>query len=240
MRLGNRVWSAGKVLLLMGALGATFVLAFYASMRVAMRASQVQVPDLTGRTVNEARQELQNLELRLTVDENRRPHQEIPAGRVSQQDPPAGVGARPERTVRIWISSGPPSTRVPDLVSQTERTARMRLQQEGLEVASLTEVASPEYPANTIIAQEPPPSSRAPEVSLLVNRGEPEVTYVMPDVIGMDGARVESVLRTRGFRVAIVGSQPYAGVPAGTVVRQQPAGGHQVGPADTISLEVSR
>jgi serine/threonine-protein kinase len=240
MRLGNRVWSAGKVLLLVGALGATFLLAFYASMRVAMRASQVQVPDLTGRTVNEARQELQNLELRLTVDENRRPHQEIPAGHVMQQDPPAGVGARPERTVRIWISSGPPSTRVPDLVSQTERTARMRLQQEGLEVASLAEVASPEYPANTIIAQEPPPSSRAPQVSLLVNRGEPEVTYVMPDVIGMDGARVESVLRSRGFRVAIVGSQPYAGVPAGTVVRQQPAAGHQVGPADTISLEVSR
>jgi beta-lactam-binding protein with PASTA domain len=40
--------------------------------------------------------------------------------------------------------------------------------------------------------------------------------------------------------VTIVGSQPYAGVPPGTVVRQQPSGGFQVGPGDAISIEVSR
>ena len=62
----------------------------------------------------------------------------------------------------------------------------------------------------------------------------------MPDVIGMDGNRVADVLRSRGFRVSIVGSQPYAGVPANTVIRQTPAGGYQVAPADAISLEVSR
>ena len=240
MRVGTRVWSAGKLLFLIGALGATFVIAFLLSMRIAMRATEVQVPDLTGRSVNEARQILQALELRVTVDENRRPDARVPAGQVMQQDPPGGVEARPQRTVRVWVSSGPPTTRVPDLVGQTERTARIRVQQEGLEVASVTEVESPDYPADTVVAQVPPPSSRAPTVSLLVNRGEPAVTYVMPDVIGMEGARVEMVLRSHGFRVAIVGSQPYPGVPPGTVVRQQPSAGFQVGPADSISLEVSQ
>jgi beta-lactam-binding protein with PASTA domain len=47
------------------------------------------------------------------------------------------------------------------------------------------------------------------------------------------------MLRGRGFRVAIVGSQPYPDVPPGTIVRQQPAGGFQVAPSDSISLEVS-
>ena len=75
---------------------------------------------------------------------------------------------------------------------------------------------------------------------MLVNRGEAMASFVMPDVIGMEGERVAQALRMRGFRVAIVGSQPYPGVPAGTVVRQQPAGGFQVAPADAISLEVSR
>ena len=75
---------------------------------------------------------------------------------------------------------------------------------------------------------------------LLLNRGEQAVTYVMPDVIGTDGERAAEVLRGHGFRVAIVGSQPYPGVPPGTVVRQQPAGGFQVAAADPISLEVSR
>ena len=77
-------------------------------------------------------------------------------------------------------------------------------------------------------------------MSLLLNRGEESTTYVMPDVIGMDGAEVADALRARGFRVTIVGSQPYPGVPPGTVVRQQPQGGFQRGPADPISLEVSR
>jgi len=77
-------------------------------------------------------------------------------------------------------------------------------------------------------------------VSLLLNRGELTSTYVMPDVIGVDGERAADALRRQGFRVSIVGTQPYAGVPPGTVVRQQPAGGFQVGGSDAISLEVSR
>jgi serine/threonine-protein kinase len=77
-------------------------------------------------------------------------------------------------------------------------------------------------------------------VSLLLNRAEEAATYVMPDLIGTNGERAADALRGRGFRVTIVGSQPYPGVPAGTVVRQQPAGGFRVGPADSISIEVSQ
>jgi beta-lactam-binding protein with PASTA domain len=75
---------------------------------------------------------------------------------------------------------------------------------------------------------------------MLVNRAEQAATFVMPDVIGMEAARAADALRNRGFRVTIVGSQPYPGVPPGTVVRQQPSGGFQVAAADPISLEVSR
>ena len=115
----------------------------------------------------------------------------------------------------MWVSSGPRAATVPTLVGQTERTAHLRLEQDGLEVASISEFRSPDYPADVIVAQDPPPASRAPQVALLVNRGEPATTYVMPDVIGMDGERAAQALRMRGFRVAIVGSQPYPGVPAG-------------------------
>jgi beta-lactam-binding protein with PASTA domain len=47
-------------------------------------------------------------------------------------------------------------------------------------------------------------------------------------------------MRSRGFRVSIVGSQAVPGIPAGTIVRQQPAAGYKVAAADAISLEVSR
>ena len=236
----GRVWSVGKPLLLVGALVATFFLFAGIAVRVALRAREVQVPSLAGRPVNEATQTLADVGLTLKIDDNRRPDPAIPPGRIVQQDPVAGVAARKQRSVRVWLSAGPRTTTVPELVGQTERTARIRLEQDGLEIGSVTEFRSPDYAADAVVAQDPLPKAAGPRVSLLLNRGEQATAYVMPDVIGLDGSRAAETLRARGFRVTIVGSQPYPGVPAGTVVRQQPAGGFQVSQADAISLEVSR
>lgn len=239
MRFGTRFWGIGKALLLIGALGATFVLFFFVSMRIALRAGQVQVPDFVGQTVSDATRTAAGLELRLGVSDIPRSSEKVPSGRIVQQDPPAGVEARPQRTIRVWVSSGPHVTQVPALVGQTERTVNMKVEQDGL-ATTVSEIASADYPPDVIVAQDPPASARAPKVALLINRREQEAAYVMPDVIGMDGGRVEAVLRGRGFRVTITGTQPYAGIPAGTVVRQQPAAGFRVGPADPIAIEVSR
>ena len=47
-------------------------------------------------------------------------------------------------------------------------------------------------------------------------------------------------VESRGFRVAVVGSNPYPGVAAGVVIRQSPQAGFQIGPGEPVSLEVSR
>jgi serine/threonine-protein kinase len=238
--LHTRVWSLGKFFVLMGALGLTFVVFYGASMRVALWAREVEIPSLVGRTVNDATTVLAERDLGLRVDENRKPDDEVEAGRVMQQEPAAGAVSRRQRTVRVWVSSGPKRAIVPALVGQSERAAQLRLQQDGVTVSSLSEFRSADYPADVVVAQNPPGASQSPEVSLLFNRGELSATYVMPDVIGVDGARAADALRRQGFRVSIVGTQPYPGVPAGTVVRQDPAGGFRVGTSDAISLEVSR
>jgi len=232
--------SVGRWLLIACALGGTFLLFFGVALRVALRAREVQVPVLVGRTVNDASQSLGALGLTLKVDAVRRADARVSPNRIMQQDPPAGVAARTQRTIRVWLSTGPRTTTVPELVGQTERTARFRMEQDGVELDSVSEFRSPDYPADAVVSQDPPPDAKAPRVSLLLNRGEQSTTYVMPDVIGMDGTRAADALRAGGFRVAIVGSQPYAGVPAGTVVRQQPQGGFRVAASDPISLEVSR
>jgi eukaryotic-like serine/threonine-protein kinase len=240
MRLGTRVWSVGKFFLLVGLLGATFLIFFGISMRVALRAREVEVPALTGLTVNEATETLATLGLGLRVDDNRRADPKVPLGRVMQQDPGAGVRARRQRTIRVWVSSGPRVTTIPTLIGQTERTARIRLDQDGIQIGTLSEIRSPDYDTDAVVAQNPPPAARAPEVSMLVNRGEQATTFVMPDVIGMDGDRAAEALRSRGFRVTIVGTQAASGIPPGTIVSQQPRGGYKVGEADPISIEVSR
>src|SRR5687768_5907937 len=237
---GSRLRTVGKVLVLICALGATYVLFALIGMRAALRTREVDVPNLVGVKVDEATLRLADVGLTLRLDPNPRPDDKIPAGAILQQDPVAGAQARRQRSIRAWVSAGPRTTTVPALIGQSERTARMRLGEDGLEIASVTEFRSPDYPADAIVAQDPARDARAPQVSLLLNRGEEAATYVMPDLIGTNGERAAEALRGSGFRVSIVGSQPYPGVPAGTVVRQQPAGGFRVGPSDSISLEVSR
>jgi eukaryotic-like serine/threonine-protein kinase len=240
MELRTRVWTAGKLLLLAGALVATYFLFAAASMRIAIRAREVQVPDLTNRTASEATTIAADLGLTLKVDDTRRPDPKVIAGRVIAQEPPAGSTARRQRTMRVWLSAGQRATRVPQLVGETERTAQLRIAQEGLTLAAVSEIRSQGLPPDVVVAQTPAAKTAAGQVALLVNRGERGASYVMPDLIGVNGDRAAEILRNRGFRVAVVGSSPYPGVAAGIVIRQSPQAGFQIGPGEPISLEVSR
>jgi serine/threonine-protein kinase len=240
MPLRTRVWSAGKLVLLVGGLAATYVLFAAASMRVALRAREVQVPDLTNRTPNEATTIAADLGLTLQVDATRRPDLKVPAGRVLAQEPAAGAVARRQRRLKVWLSAGQRSSTVPLLVGETERTAQMRLTQDGLTLSDVSEIRSQAFAPDIIVAQTPPAKTAAGRVALLINRGERGSSYVMPDLIGVNGDRAADILRNRGFRVAVVGSNPYPGVAAGVVIRQGPQAGFQIGPGEPISLEVSR
>lgn len=240
MPLTTRVWSAGKLLLLAGALTATYLIFAVASMRIALRSLEVQVPNLANHTANEATTITGSLGLSVRVDDTRRPDPRIAAGRVLAQDPAAGSTARRQRSVRIWLSAGQRAATVPPLVGETERTAQLRLVQDGLTLAGISEIRSQTFAPDVIVAQTPPAKAAGGRVALLVNRGERGASYVMPDLIGANGDRAAEILREHGFRVALVGSTPYPGVAAGIVIRQSPQGGFQVGPGEPIALEVSR
>src|SRR3954467_13437644 len=172
MALRTRVWGAGKLVLLAGALVATYVLFAAASMRIALRSREVQVPDFTNRTANEATAIATNLGLATKIDETRRPDPKIPAGRVIAQEPSAGSTARRQRSVKIWLSAGQRSATMPLLVGETERTAQLRLTQDGLTLAALSEIRSQDFAPDIVVAQMPPAKSAGGPVALLVNRGE--------------------------------------------------------------------
>ena len=107
-------------------------------------------------------------------------------------------------------------------------------------IGTVSEIRSALYPPDVVVAQDPPPSTQTAEIRLLVNRGEDRATYVMPDLIGLNGDRAADLMRVRGFRVSTTLQSAASAIPPGVVVRQTPAGGHQVHPGDAISLEVSR
>ena len=240
MPLRTRVWSAGKLLVLIGALVATYLLFAAASMRLALRAREVQVPDLINQTAGDATALALARGLLIQVDDLRRPDLKVPAEHVVAQEPAPGSTLRSQRSVRVWLSAGPHSATVPLLTGETDRAAQARLAQDGLGLAAVSEIRSQAYPSDVVVAQDPAENESAAEVALLVNRAEGGTRYVMPDLIGVSGERASEILRTHGFRVAVVGSTPYAGVQPGVVLRQNPRAGFQIAPGEPISIEVSQ
>jgi beta-lactam-binding protein with PASTA domain len=240
MALKTRVFGVGKLVVLVGALLATYLVFAAGAMRLALRAREVQVPNLSNQTANDAKTMAASVGLAIKVDPVRRLDPKVPAGRVLAQEPTAGSTARQQRTIRVWLSAGSHAVKLPQLVGQTERSAQLTSEQNGIAVDEIAEIRSPDFPADVVIAQTPPADSAAGRVALLVNRGQRGASYVMPDLIGVDGDRAAEILRGEGFRVAVVGSNPYPGVAAGIVIRQNPAAGFRIAPGEPISLEVSR
>jgi len=240
MPLRTRVYGAGKLLVLVGALLVTYIVFAIGSMRFALRSREVQVPDLTNRTTGEATAIVNELGLTLKVDDLKRVDLKIPAGRVLAQEPSAGSTARRQRTVRVWLSTGPRAATVPGVTGENERVAQTRLAQSGIAIRAVSEIRSAGYPPGAVIAQQPPAKTAAMSVALLVNRGDRGIAYVMPDFIGVNGERAAEVLRQRGFRASVVSSTPYPGVNPGIVLRQSPQAGFQIRPDEPISLEVSK
>ena len=240
MPLRTRVWSAGKLFVLAGAIVATYLLFAVASMRVALWAREVRVPALVGQTEVEATSAAALAGLSVVVDDVRRADPAVEAGRILVQDPAAGAPLRRGRSVRVWLSRGPRAATVPGLTGETERSARVRLTQDGFELATVSEIRTGSYASDVVVAQDPPPPAGAERVALLVNRGDYGSSYVMPDLIGLEGSLATDMLRRHGFRVAPVASAPYPGLAPGIVLRQNPQAGFQIAPGEPISLEVSR
>ena len=111
-----RVWTAGRLLLLAGALLATYGLFFLTAVRVTSRAREVRVPDVRGVPLPEARATFEHAGLQLRVDPVRRPDAEIPADHVASQDPEPGTVLRRNRFVRVRLSDGHRAPDVPAVV----------------------------------------------------------------------------------------------------------------------------
>jgi eukaryotic-like serine/threonine-protein kinase len=236
----RRVWNVGRFLVVLGALAATFGIFFFAGLRVATHARDVTVPDLHGKSVTDANTVLTNLGLVLRVDEPRRPDKTVPADHVLTQEPEAGSVVRKTRAVRVRVSDGQSDPVTPVVTKLPESTAQDTLAADHLSVGYRAEVRSINYPAGTVVAQDPDAGQRSGTVNLLINRGDANAAYVVPDLIGTLASKAADTLRSQNFRVAVSAEVPYPGLPPGVVVRQTPQAGYRIQQTETITIEVSK
>ena len=220
---------------------ATLAASAVVTMRVVLASRDVAVPPLTGRTLREAEALVAARGLTHRI-EGRRHDAGVPEGRVVAQEPPPGATLKTHRAVRVWLSLGPKRVTIPRVEGESVRSARSALEQAGVPLARVIEVANA-APEGTVLVQRPSPGERdlGPEgVALLVSRGQRDLSYVMPDLIGRDARSVLEILERAGLKVTDVRYRSYPGVAPGIVLRQSPPAGQRVSSRAALSLDVSR
>jgi serine/threonine-protein kinase len=225
-----------------GLLALVFAFSFFTAMRVEMRSSEVEVPDLEGLTVELAREKVSPLDLVLEVVDQRNDPR-MASDHVLEQMPPAGAAVRRGRKVKLVLSLGGKVLRVPDFVGRPARTAAIELRQQGLFPGDEVHVYSYDQPAGRVIAQVPAsdasvvPSSR---VWRLVSDGPAPAAWVMPDLTGKARQEAESWIALCGFRKGGVSKVAAArGERGGVVVAQVPQAGYPIRTRDIVELVVS-
>ena len=201
----------------------------------------LQVPDLTNLSADEAATAAGERGLRVAVDRARADWDEkVAAQKVRGQSPAPGSAVKGGQVVRLFLSLGPHILRVPDLAGQTPRTAALALARGGLTegVVSAARLAA----GSGVVAQGIEPgtvASPGAAVDILLSRPLPDVSWVMPDLIGRDFERVRMAFESRGFRIGGVKTQVYEGAASGTILRQFPLPGFPVSLKDTLSFVVT-
>ncbi len=178
----------------------------------------VQVPDLSGLSVADARLELRNAGLRMG-DIQYVFDQEVPEGIIVSQEPRANRRVKVNEKIDVAVSKGPqPSqVQVPSLVGLSLEEAKSRLAESKLVLGSVTERESVEYYAGIVVAQTPVSGSTVPEgqnVELVVSKGPGPVSRTVPITFALPQqeefyAVVVRVTDARGVRE--VENNTYAG-----------------------------
>jgi serine/threonine-protein kinase len=138
----------------------------------------------------------------------------------------------------------PAAVTVPEVVGMTTDGALNALEQAGLAVGTITEVASEDGPEGTVIEQTPQAGAEVDEgsaVDLRVSTGAPAPTATgveVPDVTGASQEAASQTLLAVGFVVVVTEAASDA-VPAGFVVVQRPAGGDTAAPGSAVDIVVS-
>ena len=201
----------------------------------------VEVPDLRGRTEEEAKKILNDMELGIKVDPERQPSNQYEEGQIMAQDKEPGTEVDKNTTITVTISSGEEAktTTVPDVVNREESEAEQMIRDANLTVAHGEAQYDDNVAEGNVISSNPVAGTEIEEgqtVTIVVSLGQKPAT--VPDIRGMSAADAEAALSAEG----LVGSasEDYSDtVEAGKVISQSVDPNSEVDKGTTVSYVVS-
>ena len=198
----------------------------------------IAVPNVVGKSLDEATQEIEAAGLEVgSVSE--RSDDKYEEGQVASQDPAAGTKRAEGSRVNLVVSSGTSQSSVPDVSGKTADEARKILTDAGFQVRAGAAKYSDTVEKDRVVQTDPAAGQSIPKNSVVtyyLSLGK-EGTEV-PNVVGSSQGSATTTLSNAGFNVTSE-SVYDDNVPNGQVISQTPAGGELAKEGDTVHLVVS-
>jgi serine/threonine-protein kinase len=222
-------WLAAILLVAAAAVGG-----WYVYHQLSAPPAKVAVGTYAGEKVGHA--EAQVVSLGLTANVHRQANETTPAGIVFKQDPLAGTRVSKSSSVSLWVSTGKPKVKLPDVRGQTQAGAVDHLHALGMKTkikqvpgGTKGQVVAMVPPAGTVVVKGSP-------VRLNVQTGPPIET--VPNVVGKALPDATSALRALHLKVNVVAFKEDK-APQNQVIEQSPAPGKKLPQGSTVNVTVS-
>jgi beta-lactam-binding protein with PASTA domain/predicted Ser/Thr protein kinase len=194
--------------------------------------SPVTIPNVVGKTKDDAQDELEKAGLRWTErTEANQAEKDI----VVAQTPEAESEGRKNDVVQLTISLGPEPIVLEDYTNQSESSARNALTKLGLKVQT-TQAPSDTVQQGNVISQQPGAGrdvAKGDTVTLTISSGVQKIN--VPNVVGYTIATASQTLSDQGLRTSF----PEGTDPSDIVSKIDPGAGTQVEKGTTIVLTPS-
>ncbi|HVF01823.1 MAG TPA: Stk1 family PASTA domain-containing Ser/Thr kinase [Rubrobacteraceae bacterium] len=198
-------------------------------------AAAVTVPDLIGKTIEQARQDSGGA---YGTFENERVESEEPVGTIVAQDPAAGETWQENADIYVDVSDG---KEVPDITGQSRNEAKQSLEGAGFKVDEETETSSA-VEEGYVIRQDPQGGTReraeaGSTLTITVSEGPQAVT--VPDLYNLTPEGANSVLVEAGLKLGNQTQQASSAVTVGSIISQTPPAQSSAKPGSSVDLVTS-
>lgn len=192
------------------------------------------VPNVTGKSIQEASQLMKAADLKVTIAPEKR-NSGLPEGMVVQQVPAAGKEVRSGRVIQLVLSAGSKELIMQNLRGNTLANATQQLGQMGLKF-SIQYTNDPSVSPGTVIRTQPEANSIVPvetNVLLVVAEGTP-----LPNYIGKDIVDVRNQIDSLDLVLNLV-QAPAGQAESGRIIKQNPKPGSAMRKRQTLTLTVA-
>ena len=201
----------------------------------------VVVPSLTGKTMDQAKQELNGTGLGIK-QVGTASSDTVEKGQIISQDPQDGKTVEKNTTIEVIISSGSAGNSenavdIPNVVGQSETDASAALTAKGFNVTKTTSYSS-SVAEGYVISQTPNGDTQGKEgdtITLEISLGSEKIT--VPDVSTSYKSEEQAKELLSQFNVST--ATKYSDTDAGIVIGQSLASGTQADPGASITITVS-